>query len=237
MKARRKGLEAGGKAAQRPKSVVADALAKKVFAVELWIENIAGGVPASPDLLKAHLERKGLGKDKVKEVVAEAAKNGKPEAGIAKAEKISWTTFLKDEKGFYLIPSQFKAMLRDGMVALGLRAAKGKRGMKHQWQSAAWIDPNKIYMLKDGKHVTEAEYREKPLHVMGPQGPRDCLCRYDVLEGVTVAFTITIVDDEITKLTSEDLKRLFALGENGCKIGAHKPLDVGRFITTKFEEV
>ncbi len=153
-----------GEISHRPQSVVASAVEWNQFHVKLWIESIGGGIPKNPELLDAHLRRKGLDEDKAKLVVDEAVLNQTPDEGIEEAKNLSWTTFLKDETGFYIPPCNIKAMLRDAFITLGTFVTN--RGSKHQYQTALWVRPDKLYFMRDGKPITETHYREKAIHVM-----------------------------------------------------------------------
>jgi hypothetical protein len=219
------------------KSVLDGVLKTTEYKIKLAIKSIAGGIPKGTELLEAHLRRKGLDEDKAMKVIEEHVANGKEEEGIEKAAETASTTFLKDDKGFYIVPSNIKALCKEAAVALGTNTLKENRGIKHQTQVALWISEEKIYFMKDGKHVAEPSYQyEKAIHVMSAQGPRDTLIRTDVLTDVTVEFTLCVVDAPSIKISENIIKQWFKLAENGVKLGAHRPLDFGNFVVVGFDK-
>ena len=258
---------------ERPTSVIAEELRKQVIHVKVWIKSIAGGVPAQPDLLEAHLLRKGLNIDRIKRVMGEVKKASEFDAEVIKgiragetppdgidltstslldalqnAAKSSTTIFLYDEVGVYLVGSQWKAMVREGMEALNI--TRQITGSKHYRQVAIWVETSqrdsKIYLKypkghpvgrKEGLVVQPEDvlFGEKPIQAKTPMGRRACLLKYGYLMDIVCEFDVTIVEDPVMKITADLLKEMFAMGEQGIQIGAHRPLDFGDFIVVEWD--
>ena len=208
------------------------------YMVELKIrERICGGIPISEDQIEGWLRGRGL----LPKEAATRAKKIREEVGeekyIEEESKSQWTTFKKDEHGIYLEPRQIRALIKESAFILEL--TKNVRGLRQRLQHGLVIKPDRIYLQRDGKNITEVDGQaEGPIHVMGPQGPRTALKRQDYVLAPTIKFQIRVVtpmDEEETKyLTSERLRAVFEWAEDGIGLGASRSQDEGKFDIIRF---
>ena len=155
----------------------------------------------------------------------------------AEEEPKHTTTFKVDGMGLYIEGRCVKAMLKEEGKRLGLGVAvKGTRpSLKQDLHEALHVDEDAIYLMRDGKSVTQPDgYEVRPIHVTGPQGPRTSIKRAAYVERPTVTFTVRILN--MVNLKEDHLKDILAAGQD-LGIGADRSQNFGKFAVIGFEEV
>jgi hypothetical protein len=153
------------------------------------------------------------------------------------AEEQSSTTFKADAKGLYIEGRQVKAMLKEAGGRLGLgKAVAGKRpSLKQDLHEAMHVDEDVIHLLRDGAPVTQPDgYDVRPIHVMGPQGPRTSIKRCAYVEGAQVTFTVRVLN--VVTLSEEHLLDILAFAQD-LGLGADRSQGNGKFAVVGFERI
>jgi hypothetical protein len=177
------------------------------YQVTLKLRDVAGGIPADPDLIQGWLNSLNTEwSEEERARIAKATAESLPEVTEEK-EARSWVTFKRDENGhLYLEGRCLKAALKEAgnivkdIVPNGGKQVgkyKGKQygvsNLKSKVADRCFVVENKVFFQdRDGNRVTEdATHREeRPIHVMTPQGPRSSIKRTDILYDVSLTFTV-----------------------------------------------
>ena len=202
------------------------------YRVTLRLKDIAGGIPAHPDLIEPWINATNKEKsEEERQKIIEAHKEDLPSVSEEK-EARSTTTFKRDDSGLYIEARQVKAMMKEaGNILkdyLGVKALKSKvadqvfvtsevEGMK---------DDHKIYLSRDKPDCTE----ERPVHAMTPQGPRSSLKRSDIVKDTEISFIVHKFDNK--ELTEDVLMGIFDFSQRSG-LGADRSQDRGRFELVK----
>ena len=166
--------------------------------------------------------------EKVEQTLEEAYKN---------QEEQSSTTFKADAEGLYLEGRQVKAMFKEAGGRLGLgKAVAGKRpSLKQDLHEALHVDEDCIRLMRDGGPVLQPDgYEVRPIHVMGPQGPRTSIKRCAYVEGAQVTFTVRILN--VVTLSEEHLVDILAFAQD-LGLGADRSQGNGKFAVVGFERI
>ena len=212
------------------------------FDVRLRFRNrLIGGIPAvdasdeegSKNLLRAWLRRNLAEKVTDEELEAEVEKTYAE--AYADAEEATTQTFKADDAGLYIEGRQVKAMIREAASRLGYnRPVKGQRpSLRQDLHEALHVDDDKIYLQRNDEFLTEPDgYEVRPIHVMGPQGPRSAIKRSAYAEQVECQFTVRILN--MVKLGEEELRNILAFAQD-LGLGADRSQGHGKFEVIEFE--
>lgn len=114
------------------------------------------------------------------------------------------TIFLQDTEnedylylGAYMIKGFFKEALATLHKQIGIRGVKGKA------DNFLFVNPGKVYILRDGAPIQEADdVFERPLRAETPMGPRVTLAGSELVEDPwTLEIEVVLVDNESTKMS------------------------------------
>lgn len=153
------------------------------------------------------------------------------------AEEQSSTTFKSDGEGLYLEGRQVKAMLKEAGQRLGFgKAVKGERpSLKQDLHEALHVDEDVIHLRRGEGFVEKPDgYEVRPIHVMGPQGPRTSIKRCAYVEGAQVRFTVRVLN--VVSLSEEHLVDILAFAQD-LGLGADRSQGNGKFQVVGFERV
>jgi hypothetical protein len=153
------------------------------------------------------------------------------------AEEQSSTTFKADSEGLYIEGRQVKAMLKEAGQRLGFgRAVKGERpSLKQDLHEALHVDEDAIHLTRDGEPVRQPDgYDVRPIHVVGPAGPRTSIKRCAYVDGASVTFTVRVLNN--VALSEEHLVDILAFAQD-LGLGADRSQGNGKFAVTGFERV
>ena len=173
-----------------------------IYPVEVELtEPLLGVVPKNPDVYKTWIESKQVKGDE-----------GEPEY----TEERSWTGFHVDkDKGLYIMDYHIKGYFKEVAAimpeTLGLKKKSGdlmsEQMIKHRLDNWLFIEPRRIYL---GKQEPDG-YIERPLRAETLRGKRIALARSDYVEGVTLQFTVVILNSSPIKF--EQIRTWLAYGE------------------------
>jgi hypothetical protein len=207
-----------------------------IFGVGLAFNaRVVGGIPASDETIKAWLQAK-LGELRTDEEIAAEADMTFAEVYKSEEEARS-TTFKTDAEGRLVLEGRcVKAMLKEAGQRLGLgKPVKGGRpSLKQDLHEALHVDEDMIPLrLADGTWaMAPTGYDERPIHVMGPKGPRTSIKRTAYVEGASIGWTCRIL--KCVHLKEANLKEILAFGQD-LGLGADRSQGHGKFTVTDFE--
>jgi hypothetical protein len=158
------------------------------------------------------------------------------------------TGFKKDAKGLYLEARLIKANIRESAQRLGL--IKDKRGARQVLQHDLHVrapgtitgpDAQHIYLYDQDSHNVirvPTDLESRPIAVMTPQGPRNAIKRYEVVEGAYLQFDILVLANGLGKgiMTEENLRLIL---DNGGfhGLGADRSQGEGTYVVKEFTQV
>ena len=210
-----------------------------IYKVRLQVRGrICGGTPKNPDLIDAWLKAKTGHNDKLTEEQAAEIR----ETLMSETEENNWTTFQADATGLFLPARNVKAMFKESSTLLGI--TKKKRGSKQILQHAFEIKgengSDRIY-LRDEKGNPKRTHdgdEENPIHVVGPQGPRTALKRFDYCERPIIEFEVWVFKTqpaETRHIGEKELEAMLVFSqENG--LGANRSQGYGKHDILAFEK-
>jgi hypothetical protein len=211
------------------------------FAGQLHVVRLAGGVPANPNVLKGHLERKTAAPDDLirDEVITSMAEYGMTvdEAVEKMANEKGHVGFRKDERGLYIGGFQLKAAMKEGAsiaVASG-RLKKGgwglhsaNRGILSWLSEHVFVVEDRLYLGADEPDGTNQSFVAK----IGPKGPVTAIQNTDYVEEAKIEFTVETDWD----FAEDEWAAIWTGGErNG--IGAARKMGYGRYDVTRWDRV
>lgn len=200
-------------------------------------DKIIGGIPKHPEVIKGWIDAK-MSKTLTKEERKELAQKTAKEMDVGEEVKKSWNGFKSDEKGLYIENRYINALLKEAAYILELSRGTGSTIFKQILQHGLYVEPSKIYLKRNGRVLREPDgYEEKPLHVMGPLGPRDALKRYDYCEQVECEFTVSIIKPlrgGDARINEKSLRAMFEAGQN-IGLASDRSQQHGKFDLVKFE--
>lgn len=181
---------------------------------------------------------KALEDKRTPEEIAEMAEQTFAEA-YRDAEAQASTTFKADDTGLYLEGRAVKAMLKEAGSRMGFGKAikagatgKGRPSLKQDLHEALHVDEDVIYLTRDGAVVTEPDgYETRPIHVIGPQGPRTSIKKCAFVEHATISFTVRVLKS--CGVTEEILVDILAFAQD-LGLGADRSQGNGKFEVVVF---
>lgn len=202
-------------------------------------ERIVGGHPASSELIAAWI-RKHTGHDDelTKQQIAEAQDARSEAERLAEQLKEStYNIFLRDENGLYIETRQVKACLRECFSTQRIFVTKA--GTKQIFQHAFFVDgirhQSRVYLGV----MEPTGVEEKPIHVSGPQGPRNALKAAEYVEGAEIQFIIRVLKTapaDKRHISMEMLNDvLYQAQDDG--LGADRSQGAGKFDVIEFAKV
>lgn len=202
-------------------------------------ERCMGGQPANKELIASWIKAKtGYDDDQTAEQIADAeAKRAEAERFAEELKDATYNLFLRDEHGLYIETRQVKALLRECFSVQ--RVFVEKSGSKQIFQHALFVDglehPSRIYLGREKADGVD----EGPIHVNGPQGPRNALKASEYVENAEIAFRIRVLKTSLNDKRHIGQKMLEAVlyhaQDDG--LGADRSQGAGKFDVTKFEKV
>jgi len=141
--------------------------------------------------------------------------------------------FLRDGKGIYLRERNVKGLLKEVAKVLG------KRTYFEYIRHGMYVEEDRIYLKRDGKHVEKPDGTEaRGISVVTMRGPRSALKEAEYLEPpVEIEFTLEIIPYVLRRMGgAEGLREML---EIGGKIGlcGDRSLGMGRFEVVEFREL
>jgi hypothetical protein len=185
-------------------------------------DQLHGGIPRSPELIKGWLEARGM---------SDAAKRTEQELGdqLLEKEERAWNGFKSVNGSLVIEARQVEACLKECASVSGMTQRKEKRGLKQILQHGLFVAPPFIPL---GKTLPDG-CEERAVHAMTRQGPRTALKRTDYVDKPRIEFTIKVLP---RILTDADLAELLALAqENG--IGANRSQGAGKCDIVECERI
>lgn len=204
------------------------------------VDTIAGGIPSDEKVAEAWLRTKISNKDDlIREAVAETmASRGvsAEEAGKIVASMKHFTGFKRDAKGLYIEGRQLKAGIKEAaMVAVASEKIPltgwgvTKKFLKGFVAEHIMVVEDKLYLLLDGAHVTEATgITQQFVHTQYGSAPH----YKEYVEGCDIEFTV-ITDYDFK---AEHWAQIWLTGEQQG-IGASRSGGFGRYTVTRWEAV
>ena len=117
--------------------------------------------------------------------------------GVADNDELlsGMTTFMKDEKGYYVRDYFCKGFLKD---AANIKKDYGaQKQLRSKVVKYLFVRPRKIYVAKAN---AELEVIERPLRASTPQGERTAIARsHAVPAGTKLSFEVHVLQDQIKK--------------------------------------
>ncbi len=209
-----------------------------------FTDKVIGGIPQKPEIIESWLRTRILGGDEelriqlIKtlddigiEVPADASREEVIEAASKMAAARQGNTFQRDARGLCLGDYNVKAMAKEATNILfaGERWGKTKKGPKNAVSEWLFVDEKRIplgRMEPDGTHTQIG-------HVTGPQGPRSTLTYYDYCQEPSCEFTVSSLED---RLTREQWERILVLGQR-LGLGSLRSLSHGQYVVTAFDRL
>lgn len=205
-----------------------------------WIENCLGTSPADPKLYEGYIASKAIKKAKKNE--EEVAKEiSEAYEALDAVEQRGWTTFLRDEEGFFVYDYWVKGFMKSSLaVLMETKDVDKVTAYKNTIDRYVFVWPRKLRFEYDPSILIEnaagkmmLPVYERPLRAMTPQGLKTALARSDYFPpGTKMNFTIELLPTK--KLNVEMLETIFSYGK---KFGMSQWASGGwgRFETLKFE--
>jgi hypothetical protein len=232
-----------------PTSIFADRDVFTKYRIALTFANrVMGGTPQKPEIIESWLRTRILGGDEelriqliktLDDIGIEIPADATREEVIAAANKMAaerqGNTFRRTEAGELAIADyQVKALLKEATAVLdpwqdGHKWGATKKSAKSAVAEWLFVDEHAIglgRMEPDGTHTQVG-------HVTGPKGPRSTLTYYDYCERASIAFTVSSVENRVTR---EQWERILVLGEK-LGLGALRSLSHGQFCVTAFDQL
>ena len=167
---------------------------EKLYTVKVTLSRIDGGIPAHPDVVANWLLSHEIEEESLEKKFAEGTL--KEEEIEEQMEKIT-NTFMVNEAGEPCIEARcVKAALKQAAGVMGLYAIPGLRELLKEG--------TEVYQMVDGKPATvpgliplrgdEIQVETKPMHCIGPQGPRTALKRVRYITNAKIEFAIRVLD-------------------------------------------
>jgi len=202
-----------------------------------WTENCLGTSPADPKLYEDYIASRAVKKGKKSEAEMNQEIKEAYEA-LEAVEMRGWTTFLRDEQGFFVYDYWVKGFMKSSLqVLMETKDIKKVTAYKNTIDRYIFVWPRKLRFEYDPKILEGNRGRlpvyERPLRAMTPQGPRTALTRSDYFPpGTKMNFTVELLPTE--KLNVQMVETIFSYGR---KFGMSQWASGGwgRFDTTKFE--
>lgn len=180
------------------------------------IDRIIGNFPENPEALK-YIVLKKVKKDKLTD---EEAKQLEEELNglLHEALEVNGSVtsikniFLRDEKGIYITPRMVKGWLKE------IFRTMGARGYREAVNHGVFVEPNKIYFMRDGKIIKEPDGEiVNPIQIMTPQGRRSSVKIAEYLKAPVEFEFYILVYDRVARSLFED--KLDIISELGGRIG------------------
>lgn len=204
------------------------------YDLSLTVEELVGGLPKHPEIVKRWQEARWPAKDSVLQpgdpgTPAEAAERTVEALGgqsLDPGDEIAgiWTGFAERNGALVLESRQVKAMLKESANILRpLLPVRGKViPLRNKLAERVFVSPRFIPL-----GVTEpTEVRERPIHVMTARGPRTALKKTDVVLDAKIACQLKVLDDGII---SEEILRAILDHASVNGIGTDRSLGMGVF--------
>lgn len=223
---------------------------KHRYSVTLYIgePGLCAGVPASPKVVEGWLKSKFMGSESAMhemlvKTMIELGYTAEDAAGVedisvaasALAVQKGLEVFKSDEHGIFIEGRQLKAAIREATnsaVGAGLIKQQGW-GETRKWalgfvNEHIMVAEHKLYIMRDGKNVTQAEVVERPVHTHNG----DSISRFENVTGVEITATVETDWDFEDKYWATMWEKAEYLG-----IGAKRSQDYGRFLVTGWKKL
>lgn len=160
--------------------------------VNIWAEHLATAQTRG-------MKKEGKTPEEIEEKLKEIADD------VPELDEKGLTSFLKDEKGYYIAAYMVRGFLKAAATAM---KEHGKmKQLKNKISQWVFVLPSKIYIANPEE---ELEIVSRPLRAETPLGPRTCIARsHSVPEGTKLEFEIHCLNDSADK---EFLKELLSYG-------------------------
>ena len=216
-------------------------------------DTIRGGIPQNPEIIESWLRQRIAGGDEELRIamlrtldelghdVAEGMTMDQlKEVAKEMATKNNANTFFSDDLGLWIRASNVKAMLKENVSILYPYTKKENRmgptakAAKAFWAERVFVDGDRVYLMRDGQHITEPDGTELQIgHVPSAQGRKSTLTYYDYCEQPELTFTIFSLED----MVQMDMWRSVFLGAQRNGLGATRSLGHGTFKVIAFDKV
>lgn len=186
------------------------------------------------DLMAVWLRTK-LADKMTEDEIAELAEKTFDEAFNEASEAKSCTFKSTDEGVLYLEGRQVKALIKEAGSRMGFgKAVKGQRpSLKQDLHEAVHVDEDVLLLTRDGEQITSPDGVEtRPIHVMGPQGPRTAIKSVDYVTRAEIRFTCRVLKH--CGVTVDVLKQILAFAQD-LGLGADRSQGAGKFEVIEFE--
>lgn len=212
------------------------------WAAQILVSHMAGGVPNKPEAIRHWIETNVQGPDAaLRGLIAETMVERGVELNDAIdviAGEMSVNGFKRNGSGLYAEGRQVKACIKEA-ASIAVEAGKiPQRGYGKASQAGKGLRsflPEHVFVVEDQipLGVNEPSGRiERPIHVMGPRGPRDAMKAVDYVDEVKLDFTV-ISDWDFSE---EWWAAVWLVAEqNG--IGGDRSQGFGRFVVTRWEKL
>lgn len=181
------------------------------YRVRLLLQDIVGGIPKNKELIEAWVNARNKKKTaEARQELVDATKAKLAEIQ-GEQEEARGIGFLADEKGLYIEGRQLKAMLKEASNITKKIVPGGKKTEKNADKKTVTVSAEGISALKSkvAERMFVEEDRiylgvmkptrigERPISVETKQGPRSSIKRFEVVENVTIEFTVKRCRDNV----------------------------------------
>lgn len=159
----------------------------ETYLVSIHVKNIAGGKPATPDIIQKWVDATNKQKSQEERIrIAKAHVESLPDITDEKHEKQS-NIFSRKDGQLCIEGRQIKAMLKESANIIKNITPTGPiTALRSKVADQVFVDEEYIPIGK-----TEPDkVIERPIHVMTAQGPRTSIKRMEIVENVDVVFTV-----------------------------------------------
>jgi hypothetical protein len=157
------------------------------YKVKLFIKNIVGGKPASPEMIAKWVE--ATNKEKSEEERNRIRDAHMETLGDLTDEKVDKQScvFARVDGKLCIEGRQVKAMLKEsGNIIKTIAPGEPVTALKSKVADQVFVDEKYIPLGRTEPDRTE----ERPIHVMTAQGPRTSIKRTEIVEGTEIEFTL-----------------------------------------------
>ena len=187
-----------------------------------FIDDIAGGKPASKQLISSHIQLFSNRATNPMKLSFITEGEVSEEAMEEHLERCS-TVFLADAIGMYLRGYQCNAMLKD--AAQRTKDTIKNKGLNNQIRDGGLHFPNRLY-LRDGAVIVETPSK--------PENANSSIKRFQTITQPELRFECAVLNG--TELTDQLFRRTWDVAQ-GIGLGANRHLGYGRFRVQQLEDI
>jgi len=193
---------------------------------------VYGGLPKNEHIFDAWQEAKAF----PPEIMAENREDvGELDESVDAGE----TVLRRDAEGIFLVNFMLKACLKEATQRLGyyqkLKRNEDLLGLRSWQQTGFYCLPKKLYLMRDGKHLTEPDGSEEAQgRVPTPKGPKSILRKSAYVERASCDFRLRMLP--FKGFGIEELTAILALAQE-VGLGSWRSHGGGTFDVIEFSQL